>query len=177
MSMGDDGWTADLYNVLVSPLRSILCAVFLVGCPDAEEADATKKAAALGAAKAAPAAAGDADVTNVFAREEADGSWTFHVSVEHPDKGLSDYANGWDILTEDGTVLKDRERQAFTKILRHAHVDEQPFTRTVKGVQIPEGVEQLTVRAHDKLGGFGGKVVTVKLNRRFGENFSVKRAL
>ena len=45
---------------------------------------------------------GDADVTNVFAREEGDGTWTFHVTVEHADVNWYDYADGWDIVLPDG---------------------------------------------------------------------------
>ena len=48
---------------------------------------------------------GDANVTNVFAREEGDGTWTFHVTVEHADVNWYDYADGWDIVLPDGTVL------------------------------------------------------------------------
>ena len=48
---------------------------------------------------------GDANVTNVFAREEADGTWTFHVSVTHKDVNWYDYADGWDLVLPDGTIL------------------------------------------------------------------------
>jgi hypothetical protein len=131
----------------------------------------------VGAANSGATVSADADVTNVYAREERDGTWTFHVSVQHPDKGFSDFADGWDLVTSSGAVLKSDPAHRFTKTLRHPHVEEQPFTRTVKGLRIPKGVEVLTVRAHDSLGGFGGREVLVKLSRRFGQNFSVKRAL
>ncbi len=36
----------------------------------------------------------NADVLHVRAIESADGSWTFHVTVEHPDAGWEDYADG-----------------------------------------------------------------------------------
>ena len=122
-------------------------------------------------------AVGDADVTNVFAREEQDGLWTFHVSVKHKDVNWYDYSDGWDILLPDGSVIKPDPFGQFTRHIRHPHVEEQPFTRTQKGVEIPEGTERVTVRAHDKLHGWGGQEVEVFLNVRFGDRFSVKRAL
>lgn len=47
----------------------------------------------------------NADVTYVRAVQTADGSWTFHVTVSHPDTGWEDYADGWDILLPDGSKL------------------------------------------------------------------------
>jgi len=119
---------------------------------------------------------GDADVTSVFAREEKDGTWTFHVSVEHPDVNWEDYADGWDVVLPDGVTIQPDPFHQFTKHIRHPHVNEQPFTRTQKALVIPEGVDTVVVRAHDKKGGWGGKEVVVDLNVRFGEQFSVKRA-
>ncbi len=120
---------------------------------------------------------GDANVTNVFAREEQDGTWTFHVSVEHEDVNWYDYADGWDIVLPDGTALKPDPFGQYTRHVRHPHVEEQPFTRTQKEIEIPEGVDRVRVRAHDKKDGWGGKEVEVLLNVRFGDKFSVKRAL
>jgi|GEM_PF-6166961 len=161
-------------------LRSSLCVLFLVSCAGdaADGADSEKsKAKDEKAASAASAGTPNADITNVYAREEKDGTWTFHVSVKHPDVGFDDFADGWDLVTGGGKVIKPDPRARFTKIVRRPHVDEQPFTRTVKGVVIPDGVDELTVRAHDSRAGFGGEEVRVDLKQRFGKNFSVKRAL
>jgi hypothetical protein len=44
------------------------------------------------------------------------------------------------------------------RVLLHPHVDEQPFTRSLSGVAIPSDVEQVTVRAHDNVDGWGPEV-------------------
>lgn len=108
-------------------------------------------------------AAGNADVVKVQARNTAPGVWSFSVTVIHPDTGWEDYADGWDVVLPDGTVVKPAANEDFTRTLWHPHVNEQPFTRSQGGVRIPAGVDQVTVRAHDKRDGFGGKTVDVKL--------------
>jgi hypothetical protein len=120
---------------------------------------------------------GDANVTSVYAREDADGTWTFHVSVTHKDVNWYDYADGWDVLLPDGTVVKPDHFSLYTHHLRHPHVEEQPFTRTQKAIVIPEGVDTVIIRAHDKRDGWGGEEIAVDLNVRFGNKFSVKRRL
>lgn len=117
----------------------------------------------------------DADVQFVRAVLAPDGSWSFHVTVSHPDTGWQDYADGWDVVTQDGTVLKRNEEDPFTRLLLHPHEDEQPFTRNQSGIYIPAGVSKVTVRAHDLVSGFGGKEVTVDLSAASGVNFEVER--
>ena len=56
----------------------------------------------------------------------------------------------------DGTVAGTRE-------LAHPHVEEQPFTRSLSGVPIPDGVESVTVAARDSVAGFCGSTVEVLL--------------
>lgn len=119
---------------------------------------------------------GNADVLNVRAVQAADGSWTFHVTVEHPDTGWENYADGWDVVTPDGTVLKPDPNSPFTRLLLHPHVEEQPFTRSQAGIVILPGVEQVSVRAHDLVDGYGGREVRVNLTARSGPGFEVKRA-
>ncbi|MCF6277798.1 MAG: hypothetical protein L3J16_03490 [Anaerolineales bacterium] len=122
-----------------------------------------------------PPTAANADVIFVRAVQAADGSWTFSVTVRHPDTGWDDYADGWDILTPDGAGLKRNADDPFTRLLVHPHVDEQPFTRSQSGLIIPEGVTQVTVRAHDLLDGFGGREILVDLDKASGEGFEVER--
>jgi hypothetical protein len=119
---------------------------------------------------------GNADVTYVKAVQAADSTWTFYVTVSHPDTGWDDYADGWDVLTPDGTVLKPDSESPFTRLLLHPHVDEQPFTRSQSSITIPEGVTQVRIRAHDLLDGFGGREVVVDLTASSGESFEVVRA-
>lgn len=127
-------------------------------------ADAEVPAAA--AMQADDAAVGDADVLEVVATQGDNGRWTFDVTVRHLDTGWEDYANGWDVVLPDGTVVKRREGDAFTRPLGHPHVDEQPFTRSQSRLVIPEGIERVTVRAHELKHGYGGKTVEVDLPLR-----------
>ncbi|MFN2228049.1 MAG: hypothetical protein ACK2UY_17130 [Anaerolineae bacterium] len=122
-----------------------------------------------------PSGGGNADVVSVRAVEAANGTWTFHVTVRHPDTGWEDYADGWDVVTPDGRVLKPDPDSAFTRTLLHPHVDEQPFTRSQGGITIPQGVSQVRVRAHDLVDGWGGQEVVVDLEAGSGENFEVER--
>jgi hypothetical protein len=121
------------------------------------------------------AQAGNADVTHVRAVQDADGTWTFHVTVQHPDIGWEDYADGWDVVTPDGTVVKPDPDSPFTRLLLHPHVDEQPFTRSQSQVAIPPDVTQVRVRAHDLVDGFGGREVVVDLTVSSGPDFEVER--
>jgi hypothetical protein len=118
--------------------------------------------------------AGNADVVFVRAVQAADESWTFNVTVQHPDTGWEDYADGWDILTPNGTVLKPDAESQFTRTLLHPHVDEQPVTRSQSGIVIPPDVTRVRVRAHDLVDGFGGRQVEVDLTRASGPDFEVE---
>ncbi len=119
--------------------------------------------------------AANADVLFVRAVQASDGRWTFHVTVEHPDAGWEDYADGWDVLTPDGEVLKPNADDPFTRLLLHPHETEQPFRRSQGGIVIPEGVTQVRVRAHDLVDGYGGREVVVDLTVSSGPDFEVER--
>ena len=102
--------------------------------------------------------AGEADVTRVEVRQTAGGIYHFDVTVRHDDTGWDHYVDKWDLLAPDGTVVGSRT-------LYHPHVDEQPFTRSLSGVEIAGTISQVTVRAHDFVHAYGGKTVTVELPR------------
>ena len=115
--------------------------------------------AVLVCAAVVPAAhAGEADVVGVAIHAESGGTWRFDVTVRHADTGWDHYADGWDVLAPDGTVLG-------TRTLFHPHVGEQPFTRSLGGVAIAAGIAEVTVRAHDKAHGYGGEAVSVAVPR------------
>ncbi len=115
-------------------------------------------ALALGTLLPGAAQAGPADVTGVRVERQPDGRYRFVVSVRHADTGWEHYADRWEVVGPDGTLLA-------TRVLRHPHVGEQPFTRGLPGVQIPEGVERVTVRAHDSEHGLGGAEQEVAIPR------------
>jgi hypothetical protein len=119
--------------------------------------------------------AADADVVFVKAVLSEGGSWTFHVTVSHPDTGWEDYADGWDVVADGGKVLKTEADAGFTKLLLHPHENEQPFTRSQSGIIVPDGVSIVTVRAHDIVDGFGGREVIVDLSVEKGLDFVVQR--
>ncbi len=117
----------------------------------------------------------NADVLFVRAQLAQDNTWTFSVTVSHPDSGWADYADGWDVLLPDDTVLKSDSGSPFTRLLLHPHVGEQPFTRSQSGIEIPGEIKVVTVRAHDIVDGFGGKEITVDLTADSGPGFEVQR--
>ena len=103
-----------------------------------------------------PAVAGEADVLHVEVSRSVDKLYTFAVSVEHADTGWDHYADKWEILDDKDDVLGER-------ILYHPHVDEQPFTRRLGGVEIPANIKKVKIRAHDSVHGYGGRAVIVVL--------------
>jgi hypothetical protein len=108
---------------------------------------------------AAPAAAGPADVTAASVGADAEGTFTFIVTVRHADQGWHHYTDRWEVLTPDGRKLGER-------ILYHPHVSEQPFTRQVSGIAIPRDITSVVIRAHDSVHGFSGAAKTVALPER-----------
>ncbi|PWJ18109.1 hypothetical protein [Jannaschia seohaensis] len=96
---------------------------------------------------AMPALADAPIVEGATARQVPSG-WTFSVTVSHPDSGWEHYADGWSVFSPDGTELGHRK-------LLHPHETEQPFTRSLSGVAVPEGVMDVTLRAHDSVHGWG----------------------
>lgn len=106
----------------------------------------------------AAAQAGEADVVAAEAARESDGTWRFRVTVRHADEGWDHYADRWQVETPEGRVLG-------TRVLLHPHEAEQPFSRALGGVVVPEGVTEVIVRAHDSVHGDGGKTYRLKLPR------------
>ena len=114
-----------------------------------------------------------ANILLVRAEEREDGTWTFYVTIEHEDTGWEDYADGWDVLLEDGTVLKPDPESPFTRLLAHPHVDEQPFIRSQNNIRVPPGVSIIRVRAHELVEGYSGNEVVIDFSVSEGENYQI----
>ena len=84
--------------------------------------------------------------------------WNIYVTVEHPDTGWDHYADGWDVKDADGNVL------AYRKLM-HPHVEEQPFTRSISGVVIPDGTREIFVRGHCSVHGWSKELIRFDISR------------
>ena len=84
------------------------------------------------------------------------GNTAFSVTLAHPDTGWGHFADAWRVELADGTVLGER-------VLVHPHEAEQPFTRSLSGVAIPEGVGQVFIRSRCLVDGWGADVFEVTL--------------
>ncbi len=95
------------------------------------------------------------DVLDVEATVSSTG-WTFAVTISSPYDSPGRYADGWRILGPDGTEYGFR-------LLTHDHASEQPFTRTLDGVEIPDGITTVTIEGRDQEFGFGGATFELTL--------------
>ena len=87
-----------------------------------------------------------------------EGAYNFSVSVESSDTGCDEYANWWEVLTEDGEL-------SYRRIIDHSHTDANgtsdpdapgnTFTRG--GAPVPVSADMtVIVRAHMSVGGYNG---------------------
>jgi len=88
---------------------------------------------------------------------QTDAGWDFDVTVSSPYDTPERYADAWRVVGPDGAVLGVRE-------LAHDHAGEQPFTRSLRGVQIPAGVDSVVIEGRDQANGWGGATVVVVLD-------------
>jgi hypothetical protein len=102
--------------------------------------------------------AGQAEITDVKVMKNQD-SFRFDVTLRHDDAGWDHYADGWEVLSPAGDILGKR-------VLAHPHVSEQPFTRSLPGVKIPQEMSTVSIRAHDSVHGYNKEVYEVSLPGR-----------
>lgn len=101
------------------------------------------------------------------------GEYRFAVTVHSPDEGCNRYADWWEVLSPQGSLL-------YRRVLLHSHVDEQPFTRSGGPVPI-EHNSVVLVRVHMHPSGYSslamkgspqGGFEQVELNLEFGADLS-----
>lgn len=87
----------------------------------------------------------------------ADETWTISATVSSTETGWDKYADEWQV--------RAGEQVLGTRILAHPHVNEQPFTRSLPNVVIPEDVTQVVIAARDSVLGYCGDEFTLELPR------------
>ncbi|MFY0989556.1 hypothetical protein [Halomonas sp. C05BenzN] len=99
------------------------------------------------------------DVVGVEVAPAGENRFDFDVTLSSPYDSPSRYADAFRVLGPDDRELGVRE-------LLHHHANEQPFTRRLSGVEIPAGIERVTVQGRDQAHGWGGETRTVRLPGR-----------
>lgn len=137
----------------------LVLGVVVVGCGSSGSTSPTTVTAPNADATSITAGAGEQrfpDVVAATAQRQPDGTWMFSATLSSPYDTPDRYADAWRVLGPDGTALAIRE-------LTHDHQNEQPFTRTLDGVVVPDGVSSVVVEGRDLQYGWGGATVSVAL--------------
>ncbi len=99
--------------------------------------------------------AADPEVVDVVL-EKTGMTWRMDVTLRHPDTGWDHFADGWEVLDAQGNRLGYRK-------LMHPHVDEQPFTRSLSSLVVPDGTREVFLRVHCSQKGWSEERVRVEL--------------
>jgi len=102
----------------------------------------------------------EASIVSITHNEQAN-NYRFSVGISSPDTGCSQYANWWEVISEDGTLL-------YRRILAHSHVNEQPFVRSGRGIHI-SATQTVIIRAHMNNSGYGTKAYKGSISSGFKE--------
>ena len=95
----------------------------------------------------------------IDASAERDGAtWTVSATLSSPYDTPERYADAWRVIGPDGTVYGER-------ILLHDHANEQPFTRSQSGIEIPDDVAEVVIEGRDLANGYGGDTFVLTLPR------------
>ena len=103
-----------------------------------------------------PAHADDVKILAADFSKTGENKWSVDITLKHDDTGWDHYADNWRVVDNEGNIVGDR-------VLYHPHVDEQPFTRGLNNVRIPESVTIVYVEAHDKVHGWTSNRLKVDL--------------
>lgn len=113
------------------------------------------------------AMANDAEVVKTEFTKQGT-TWHVSTTLRHGDTGWDHYADAWRVVDSAGEELGKR-------VLYHPHENEQPFTRSQGGIDIPTGITVVFVEAHDKKHGWNKQRVRVDLSRSSGKRYRVSR--
>ena len=104
---------------------------------------------------AGPALADIPIVEDVEVHKQGD-TWRVSVTLSHPDTGWDHYADGWGVFDANG-------HEIGVRVLAHPHVNKQPFTRSLSGIALPDGLDEIFIRARCNVDGWGKEAFPVQL--------------
>jgi hypothetical protein len=102
--------------------------------------------------------AGDVQILAADFYNNGGQTWSVNITLKHDDTGWKHFADNWRIVDNKGNILGDR-------VLMHPHVSEQPFTRGLGNVKIPENIKTVYIEAHDKVHGWTEKKLQIDLDQ------------
>ncbi len=102
-----------------------------------------------------------AEIVSVSVAGEENG-YTFSVGIKSPDTGCNQYADWWEVISEEGSLL-------YRRILAHSHVNEQPFVRSGGPVNITKD-QTVYIRAHMNTSGYGETIFRGNVTGGFTKN-------
>ena len=82
--------------------------------------------------------------------------FTFQVMISSPYASAERHTDAVRVIGDDGVVYGILE-------LTHPHAGQQPFSRTLRDVEIPESVTKVIIEGRDSTYGWGGEVVTLAI--------------
>lgn len=99
-----------------------------------------------------------ASIVSVSATGTAN-NYTFNVGIKSTETGCDQYANWWEVISDEGELL-------YRRILAHSHVNEQPFVRSGGIIDISEN-QIVMVRAHMNTSGYGSDIFKGSVSQGF----------
>lgn len=111
--------------------------------------------------------ANDVEIVNVEFIHKSGTNWRVNTTLKHADSGWDHYADAWRVMSKDGKKLGER-------ILFHPHETEQPFTRSLSQLTIPQSEKIVYLEAHDKVHGWSKQRVMVDLSQLKGNRYRVR---
>ncbi len=90
-----------------------------------------------------------ADVKHISATG-TENNYNFSVTVKSDETGCAQYADWWEVLKQNGTLI-------YRRVLFHSHPSEQPFTRSGGSIDIKED-EKVYIRVHMNNKGYTGNI-------------------
>ena len=131
-------------------LITLFLLLFITACNSGEQIKNSESSNPSNTAKA--------NITAVKAQGD-ESNYTFNVTIKSDETGCDQYADWWEVLKADGTLV-------FRRLLAHSHPGDQPFTRSGGPVKITQD-ETLYIRAHMNKLGYVGDVYSGTVDEGF----------